>query len=203
MEEIRDITWGLWGQELSHKQTIQRIINAGFPIKGGHALTMFAIVEGESGEYQKAWHSNVERNNDEDRTIKRYVQQPDLTYKPLPIGMEAELMFMKVKSIDLGFMQINKQVWEFVEMGAEAVEAFVNVQFAKHPGLDSPVTSCALAYQLWQARGFDPWYAWQPGTDKFRLKKRYGAKAFADWLIQSFVGPDPETGKLPQLVWKD
>ncbi|HSE44962.1 MAG TPA: hypothetical protein VLA89_06505 [Gemmatimonadales bacterium] len=204
MEEIRGITWDLWGAELSHEQTIQRIINAGFPIKGGVALTMFAIVEGESGEYQQAWHANVERWNDENKTIKRFEQQPDLSFRAVPLGApEPALTFMFMKSIDLGFMQINKPVNEFVEMGAEACEDFVLGQFEKYPRLSSPVTSCEDALVIWKARGFWPWYAYQPGTEKFRLKKRYGAKAFADWLIHSFVGPDPETGRLPRLVWAD
>ena len=207
MEEIRGITWDLWGAELSHEQTIQRIINAGFPIKGGVALTMFAIVEGESGEYQRAWHSNVERWetwDDADRPIKRYVQQPDLTFKPLALGApEPELVFMKVKSIDLGFMQVNKQVGQFIEMGLEACENFVGAQFEKYPELAVPRDSCEVAFKIWSERGFQPWYAYQPGTEKFRLKKRYGAKAFADWLIHSYVGPDPETGRLPRLVWAD
>lgn len=206
MEEIRGITWGLWGNELSHEQTIQRIINAGFPIKGGVALTMFAIVEGESGEYQMAWHSNVTRWLNPDGSqgnIKRFEQLPNLSFKAIPEGERRDLEFMFVKSIDLGFMQINVAVGQYVEMGVEACQDFVEGQFAKHPDLASPVTSSEVAYEIWASRGFKPWYAYKPGTEAFRKKKRYGAKAFADWLIHSFVGPDPETGKLPRLVWDD
>lgn len=209
MEEIRNITWGLWGAELSHVQTIQRIITAGFPIwkadpqPHSPALNMFAIVEGESGEYQRAWHSNVERwDSLEDKPIRRYEQMPDLSMRLIPVGEPLpELVFMKVKSIDLGFMQMNKQVGEFVEMGFEAVELFVNAQFAKYPGLDSPVESCKQALAMWKQRGFQPWYAYQPGTERWRDKKRYGAIAFAQWLVNSFVGKDPD-GKVPQVGYK-
>lgn len=206
MEEIRNITWGLWGAELSHVQTIQRIITAGFPIWKAEpqphspALNMFAIVEGESGEYQRAWHSNVERWSDENKTIKRFEQQADLSFKAVPLGSpEPDLVFMRVKSIDLGFMQVNKQVGEYVEMGLEAVELFVEAQFAKYPELASPVESCQVALALWKSRGFQPWYAYQPGTEKWRLKKRYGAIAFGQWLVNSFVGKDPDTNRVPKV----
>ncbi len=207
MEEIRGITWDLWGQELSHEQTIQRIINAGFPIKGGAALTMFAIVEGESGEYQKAWHANVERWKNPDGTqgdIVRFEQRPDLTMWSVPPGTpEPDLVFMRVKSVDLGFLQRNKVMGPatYIEMGHEACELFIEGLFTKYPELATPVTAAEDAYKLWVERGFQPWYAYQPGTEKFRGKKRYGAKAFADWLIHSYVGPDPDTGKLPRLEW--
>lgn len=204
MEEIRNITWGLWGAELSHVQTIQRIITAGFPIwkadpqPHSPALEMFAIVEGESGEYQRAWHSNVRRHDNEDKTIIRY-EQTGTGFVPIPIGETRDLEFMYVKSIDLGFMQMNKLVNQFVEMGFEAVEDFVNAQFAKYPGLDSPVESCKQALAMWKVRGFQPWYAWQPGTERFRNKKRYGAVAFGQWLVNSFVGADPDTNKVPKI----
>jgi hypothetical protein len=169
MEEIKGMTWDLWGEELSHEQSIQRIVNAGFPIKGGVALIMFAIVEGESGEYQKAWHANVQRN--EDGTIYRSE------------GM------MTVKSIDLGFMQFNVEISPDVrvEMTTEAMTNFVEAMFADHPDLANPVASAERAYELWTRRGYQPWYAYKPGTDAFKLKKKYGAKAFANWLAHSYV----------------
>jgi hypothetical protein len=209
MEEIRHITWDLWGQELSHVQTIQRIIVAGFPIHAktpsphSPALDMFAIVEGESGEYQRAWHANVERwDSLEDKPIRRYEQMQDLSMRLIPIGEPLpDLYFMRVKSIDLGFMQINKTVNEFVEMGNEAVENFVEGQFIKYPRLAVPTTACEDALLIWKARGFQPWYAYQPGTEKWRGKKRYGAIAFAQWLVNSFVGADAD-GKVPQVGYK-
>jgi hypothetical protein len=169
MEEIRGITWDLWGQELSHEQAIQRIVNAGFPIKGGVALKMFAIVEGESGEYQRAWHANVQRNVD--GTILRNE------------GM------MTVKSIDLGFMQFNVEIPDvLVEISIEAMTNFVNAMFADNPDLADPHQSAERAYEMWSRRGFQPWYAYKPGTDAFKMKMKYGAKAFANWLVHSYVG---------------
>lgn len=177
MEEIRGVTWDLWGKELSHEQTIQRIVNAGFPIKGGVALKMFAIVEGESGEYQKAWHANVARH--QDGAIIRGTSNS-----------------MCVKSIDLGFMQFNIPiglVW--VPMEKDQVTTFVEGMFAKNQWAADPVESAERAFELWTNRGFQPWYAFKPDTDAWRLKLKYGAEAFANWLVHAHVGKDPETGK--------
>lgn len=181
-EEIRHITWDLDGAQLSNEQKAQRIMVAGFPMQGGVALNMFAIVEGESGGYQKAWHANVVRNAD--GTIHR-VERDGKT-------------FMQVKSVDLGFFQINIDLagpYVEVEMEDVAVMEMVETLFAENPGLDDPFESAHRAYVMWQNRGFSPWYAYKPGTAKWKLKKKYGAKAFANWLVHSFVGPDPDTGK--------
>lgn len=174
LEEIRGITWDLDGVELSHQQAIQRIINANFPVKGGVALTMFAIVEGESGEYTKAWHANV--NRDASGNIVRLVDDGKT--------------YMKVNSVDLGFMQFNTPVGGVkVEMTTEAAGTFIDNLFEQHPELADPWTSAALAYDLWLRRKFQPWYAYKPGTPAFLLKKRYGALAFGNWLARSFVDP--------------
>lgn len=196
VEEIRDITWGLWGEELSHEQAIQRIVAAGFPLKGGVVLTMFAIVEGESGEYQRAWHVNVERNDD--GTIRRYWWNGSMW---ITVPVDGSPTYMKVKSIDLGFMQFNVNVPdEMVEMDSEALDVWVNTKFDENPDLADPWKSAERAYTLWRSRGFSPWYAYKPGTPEFRLKKRYGALAIARWLVHSFVGKDPD-GKLPRIAY--
>ena len=179
IEEIRGVTWDLWGQELSHEQAIQRIIVSGFPIKGGIALKMFAIVEGESGEYQRAWHANVERLPD--GIIKRYDAQG-------LIDPEGE--YMKVKSIDLGFMQFNVEVSPdaLIRMTKADMDTYVDNWFTVRAELADPWESAALAYDLWLRRGFQPWYAYRPGTEPFALKMRYGALAFSNWLVHSYVG---------------
>lgn len=189
MEEIRGITWDLWGEELSHEQTIQRIVKAGFPVHDGTALTMFAIVEGESGEYQRAWHANV-------------VRLADGSIKRRDVNGIAR---MTVKSIDLGFMQFNVPIEPDLEidMTSEAMEAFVETKFDQHPELADPWQAAERAYALWKQRGFQPWYAYKPGTIPFWQKKRYGALAFARWHLHSFVGrKDRETGKPLDFVWK-
>lgn len=176
-EEIRGVTWDLWGFELSHKQAIQRIVVAGFPIYKAEpkphspALEMFAIVEGESGEYQRAWHINVDRNSD--NTITRDDQGR-----------------MRVTSVDLGFMQFSVTVTPFwLEMTKEAASAWVEMMFSLNPDLADPWASARKAYDFWTRRGFQPWYAYKPGTEAFMLKKRYGALAFSNWLVSSFVDP--------------
>lgn len=211
MEEIFGITWGLAGNELSHEQAIQRIVKAGFPIWDAEpsphspALIMFAIVEGESGEYTRAWHCNVDRwPEDENDTIpfqglvKRYEQMPDMSMRLIPLGEHRDLEFMRVQSIDLGFLQRNKAVGEFVEMGGEAVSDFVIAQFDKYPELQQADTAAKDAYDLWISSGknFKRWYAYKPGTEAFHLKMTYGAKAFGNWLVHSFVD------KKLNLDWK-
>lgn len=214
LEEIRDITFGLWGHELSHQQTIQRLVSAGFPIKGGHLLTMFAIVEGESGEYQRAFHANIHRwpeNADGVKKIQRFVWR-------IPAGEPAqwillgpdeepavdEPVFMKVKSIDLGFCQRSVEISpdEMIEMDFEAVDVWVNGLYdGPYAHLAVPWTAAKDAFDFWVAHdfSFSPWFAWKPDDPKFRAKKRYGSIAITRWIIQSFVGPDPETGKLPRV----
>lgn len=188
IEEIRGITWDLDGVELSHEQTIQRIINAGFPVKGGVALNMFAIVEGESGEYTKAWHANVARDA-EGRIVRTTQADGRVT--------------MRVKSIDLGFMQFNTPVGRDVEMTEEAVAVFVDEMWEANHELAIPVDSAERAYELWTRRGFQPWYGYQPGTERFYGKKVYGAKAFANWLAHSQLGRRHRySGQVLNLDWK-
>lgn len=181
VEEIRGITWDLWGEELSHEQTIQRLVRAGFPVwrinpdtkaPESPLLIMFSIVEGESGEYKKAWHINVQRNSDD--TIFR-----------------DELGRMVAKSIDLGFMQFNVAISpvRHLEMDATVIEDFVNSMFDANPDLAIPSESAKKAFSRWLIDGYKPWYAYKPGTDPWHLKMTYGSKAFSNWLVHSFVDP--------------
>ena len=51
-------------------------------------------------------------------------------------------------------------------------------------------------------RGFQPWYAYQPGTERWKRKLKYGALAFGNWLAHSYVGKDIDTGKRLEMVYK-
>jgi hypothetical protein len=181
MEEIRNVTWGLWGEELEHWQSIQRLVLGGFQ-DPRVLLNMFAIIEGESGEYTRAWHANVVRNAD--GTIQRDDQER-----------------MTVKSIDLGFCQFNVVLPAPLKMAMteDAMRPFVEGMFNANPDYARADTSAAKAHELYLRRGFQPWYAYKPGTEAFKLKKRYGAKAIAEYLIRTQVGK--VDGKFPRLEW--
>lgn len=173
MEELRDITFGLWGEKLPDYLGIQRLVWAGFPIQNGVLLDMLATIEGESGFYLKAWHANVVRASDANQSIVYDVDGN-----------------LQVKSIDLGFVQRNVAFGEIqrVAPNVDAVKLFVEKQFTLHPDLARADESAVEAYQLWTARGFQPWYAYQPGTPKWRRKKAQAAKAIADYLLRMRVG---------------
>jgi hypothetical protein len=186
-EEIRGVTWDLQGATMLHWLMIRRLCQAGFISekdglgRAGDAvvLNMFAISEGESGGSLKAWHINVVRNDD--GTIKR--TQID--------GKDT----MSVRSIDMGSMQINETVALFqLEMDPVPVQAWVDEMFAGYPDLAHVDTSLVIAMSKFKAdiraggSGYRPWYAYQPDTAHWRQKKRYGSKAFADYLIRTYVG---------------
>lgn len=186
MEEIRSITWDLWGVELSHEQAIQRLVRAGFPVwrinpetnaPESPLLIMFAIVEGESGEYKEAWHINVER--EDDGSISRFNQDGS--------HWSSGPQYMKVDSIDLGFLQNNVKISILLPMEVTAVSVWVQGQFALHPQFAIPEQAAEYSFNIWKARGYHPWYAYKPGTDPWQLKMTYGAKAFGNWLVHSFV----------------
>lgn len=200
MEEIRDVTYGLWGSELPEHSAIQRLVKAGFPIwvpshldiaePHSPLLDMFAIIEGESGSYLRAWHMNVLRD-------------PPITGD---IVRDSEGR-MTVRSIDLGFIQRNVDMAdEKLPMTEEASKAFVDAKFVQYPQLARADLASMVAFDLWQDRGFKPWYAYKPGTDGFRLKKRRAAKAIGNYLLRSFVGKVDDTGALgtrfPELIFR-
>lgn len=186
MDEIRNVTFGLWGEELSHEQTIQRLVNAGFPIKAGVLVKMFAIIEGESGEYQRAWHANVLRD----------------PAKTGSIVYDAGGR-MTIQSIDLGFAQRNIEVSPDLKIAPteDAMKVFVDGMFDKHPDLAVPVTAAEDAFAIWTERGFAPWFAYKPGTAAWWVKLKEAHEGLIDWSIHSFLGPDPDTGKLPRMDW--
>jgi hypothetical protein len=109
---------------------------------------------------------------------------------------------MTVKSIDLGFIQRNVDVVpDFVtEPSAEAMKLFVDGMFSKYPRLARADTAAEDAYELFLERGFSPWYAYKPGTEGFKIKKRYGAKAIGNYLLRTQVGRmEIDGGKYPKL----
>jgi len=182
MEEIRNVTWGLWGEELPEWIAIQRLVRAGFH-DPRVLLNMFAIIEGESGSYIRAWHANVKRTP---------APESNIIYNE-----EGE---MEIKSIDLGFIQrsVALSPHAFVAPTEEDMEIFVNKMFDENPLLARADTAAEEAYELYLERGFQPWYAFKPGTPEFRLKKRRGSKAIGNYLLRTQVGKD-SNGKLPYL----
>lgn len=192
-EEYRNITFGLWGVELAEWQTIQRLVLAGF---GEVRLlcNMFAIIEGESGSYTKAWHANVKRDEN-DKIVRR-------------TGANADQMFMT--SIDLGFIQRNLPIaggGAWVDMTPETMENIVETLFAENPKLADAEESAKIAWTLYSQRGFQPWYAYKPGTQGFYLKKRWAAKAIANYLLRTQVNKlafvDIDNGKIPHVEFDD
>lgn len=190
-EEIRGITYDFDGVELAEWQAIQRLYRAGFKDLVVLGI-MFAIIEGESGSFTKAWHANVKR--DENGMIVR--QQTD--------GVD----YMQVQSIDLGFIQRNVNVTdEWVEMHPEAMGEWVNQMWDMYPNLSDAQLSAEAAYDLYQLRGFQPWYAYKPGTTAFYGKKRRAGKAIANFYERTQVGTlaqvDLDAGKFPRLDYVD
>lgn len=191
MEEIMHITWDLDGVELAEWQAIQRLYRAGF-----HDMltlgTMFAIIEGESGSFTKAWHANV--NRDSAGNIVR--------------DNRAGEDYMCITSIDLGFIQYNVNVDnQFVPMDASYMQAYVDALWIHYPELADAQQSSEKAYDLFVDRGFLPWYAYKPGTLGFYQKKRRAAKAIGDWYLRTQVAKladiPEDGGKIPRLKFMD
>ena len=205
-EEIMHVTWDLDGPKMAHWLMFRRLVDAGFleVTDGlGHrgdavALNMFAVSEGESGGYLQAWHMNVARNDD-GTILRTNVDGVD---------------FMMVKSIDMGAFQINVVLThQPVQMDADVVAAFVSDLWAIHPELARVDDSLTIAMAKFKANvnaggtGYGPWYAYKPETPAWSQKKAYGSKAFATYLIHSYVGKvDHATGlpatTYPVLDWK-
>lgn len=194
MEHIRNINYGFGGVELAEWQTIQRLVRSGF-VDVRILGTMFAIVEGESGSYTRAFHCNVDRTLDEngkpDRIVRKTIDGVDHMY---------------VKSVDLGFMQINTDlpgVGQWVAMTEEAVAEFINKMFDAEPWKGDAQLSSVYAYELYLQRGFHPWYAWKPDDISFQEKKRRAGKAIANYYLRTQVPKLPiDNGKYAEVVFK-
>lgn len=179
MDEIRNVTWGLWGEELREWQAIQRLYLAGF--RDAQLLArMFAIIEGESGSYLKAWHANVMREN-ATRSIM-YDSQGRMT----------------IKSVDLGFIQRNVVLPApvAVEPKPEVVKPIIEELFERYPRLARADTSAEDAWILFQDRGFSPWYAYKPGTPEFKARVKRGCQAVGNYLNRVMVDDGDK------LIWK-
>ena len=187
-EEIRDVTFGLWGAELAEWQAIQRLVNAGF-LHPKVLTIMFAIIEGESGSYLKAWHANVKR--DAEGKIFRKV--------------EDGASYMQIQSVDLGFIQRNVNVTdEWVEIHPEAMRDYIENLFSLYPNLALASESSEIAFDLYSERGFQPWYAYRPLEHQFVLKKRRAARAIANMTNRLYVGRlEEDGGNFPILDYRD
>lgn len=147
-EEIRGITWDLDGEQLKPWLAAQRLYKAGF--KDANILAvMWAVIEAESGGYLKAWHHNVER--DEEGKI-----------------LVSEDGLMIVKSTDLGFIQKNIVHNPHVILPIEGNQSklFVEDLFVAYPDLARADKSAEIAFNLYKTRGFQPWYAHSNGSYK-------------------------------------
>jgi hypothetical protein len=169
-EYLPGISYGFYGQRLDTVQRVQRLYFAGFKDADLLALA-YAVMMGESGGYLKAFHHNVERN--EDGTIKR--EEVD------------GLTFMRVKSTDLGFIQRNvvHANKPLVELTEGASKAFVDDLFLANPKLANGWESCKIAWQLYQQRGFDPWYAYSNGGWKRSIG--HASLAVGKWLAHRYL----------------
>ncbi len=195
MEHINKINYGFGGVELAEWQAIQRLVRSGFVdlrILG----IMFAIVEGESGSYTRAFHCNVDRtldaNGNQDLIVRKQINGID---------------HMFVKSIDLGFMQFNTDLpgtGQWVEMNEEAVAEFVNQMFDAEPWKADAQLSSERAYEMYLQRGFQPWYAYKPDDVRFQEKKRRAGKAIANYYLRTQVPKLPiDNGKFARVELVD
>lgn len=189
MEHINKINYGFGGVELSEWQAIQRLVRAGFSdirVLG----TMFAIVEGESGSYTRAFHCNVNRD-DNGMIVRNKIDDVD---------------HMHVNSVDLGFMQFNTDLpdsGEWIEMHEEAVAEFINTLFDEEPWKADAQLSSERAYELYLRRGFQPWYAYRPEDPRFLEKKRRAGKSIANYYLRTQVPKLPiDNGKFAEVEFK-
>ena len=199
LEEIRGVTWDLQvagdGEDMPNWMIVRRLAQSPFWAEGPNVvLNMFAITQGESGGWLKAYHLNVEREPADangHRLIKRY--------PPLEPGGPDR---MKVKSVDMGLMQINivLPVPMLIDMTTDAITVWMQKMYSDRPDLARADESIEIAWQKYKnnkaagGTGYGPWYAYQPGTDRWRMKKRYGSQAVAEFLLRDYVGKVDATG---------
>jgi len=175
IEEIRGVTWDLWGPELKPWLACQRLYNAGF--KDANLLaTMWAVLEAESGGYLKAWHHNVTRN--EDGSIFRDAQG-----------------FFEIKSTDLGFIQKNVVHSPKIQMSDIESKAFVLDLFEAYPDLARADKSAAIAYDMYKQRGFQPWYAYS--NDSYKKSMGRACAAVGNFIaLKNGLRPIPHVQRV-------
>jgi hypothetical protein len=160
MIEIRGVTFGFDGEQLEPQQAAQRLYKAGF--KDAKVLAiMWAILEGESARYLKAWHHNVAR--DDDGSIIRD-----------DIGRFA------VKSTDLGFIQRNVVHSPPKKVTDAESPVFVESLFTANPDLARGDKSAEIAFALYQDRGYQPWYAYS--NRGYRRHREAACSAVREYL---------------------
>jgi len=162
IEEIRNITWGLNGAQLSPWQAAQRLYKAGFKDVKLLAIA-WAVMEAESGGYLKAFHHNVKR--DENGLILR-----DADGK------------MIVLSTDLGFIQKNivHPPNTKILVQETASQEFVEQLFKTNSDLADGQKSANIAWAFYKLRGWQPWYAYSNESYKRSLPR--GCEAVANFL---------------------
>jgi hypothetical protein len=194
LEHINGINYGFGGVELAEWQAIQRLVRSGF-VDLRVLGTMFAIVEGESGSYTRAFHCNVDRTLDAEGN-------KDLIVRKVIDGED----YMHVNSVDLGFMQFNTDIpgpGTWIKMSVEAVTKFINMMFEAEPWKADAQLSSQRAYEMYLQRGFQPWYAYQPDTVRFQEKKRRAGKAIANYYLRTQVPRLPiDNGKFAEVIFR-
>lgn len=148
VESPKGIIWDLDGARLLPWQAADRLYQGGFtdPLLLAEACS---VMKAESGWYLKAWHINAVYN--EDGTLKK------------DAGGR-----ITVKSVDLGFIQKNVVMpgGSLLEPTPEAADQLIDSLFKSNPKLANGIESSKIAFQMYQQRGFQPWYAWVNGFSK-------------------------------------
>ena len=170
MDPWYGIIYSFDGARLSPQQAVDRLYKAGFTDVQTLCVG-YAVMMGESGCYLKAWHNNVERNDDG------------------TIALDADGK-MTVRSTDLGFIQRNVRHKTPVKLEPtpEAVRPFIDSLFAAHPELARADESAKIAKALYDAAGgrWTPWYAYLGGNYRRSLPSACGA--IRHYLESVFLG---------------
>lgn len=171
IEEIKGVTYDFQGARLNSWQAAQRLYKAGF-VDAKLCAIGYAVMMGESGRYLKAWHNNVVRN--EDGTIQ--------------LDGEGKMI---VKSTDLGFIQRNvvHNPQKVIPVDPIDAQTLIDSLFEQNPDLADGQKSSEIAWELFQARGWQPWYAHTNGSYKKGLPS--AAVAIGRFLAMSLCN-DPE-----------
>lgn len=176
-EYIENVTHGFSGPRLHGWQLAQRGYLAGFT--DAKLLAVFiAVMRAESGGYLRAFHHNATRD-DAGKIVRTTAED----------GTE----LMQVRSTDLGLIQRNVVHPEprLIAMNERAVADFVHELFERHPKLANGQESANIAWGLYEARGWQPWYAHSNGSYKKGLPSSCTAIAnFLDRVLLRGSGHD-------------
>jgi hypothetical protein len=172
-EEIQHVSWDFYGDRLDQVQRCQRLFNVkgnDWGFKDAFILALaYAIMMGESGGYLKAYHHNVERNDD--RTIARYYFTGTSYVTDQSQSVDG-FEYMKVLSTDWGFIQRNvvNSPAVFLRMDATIVKKYVDDFYLLHPELADGYKSSNIAWNMSKkGTDFTPWFAYDNGGYKKSL----------------------------------